>query len=138
MGPRGQAGLFGRVLASRPALLEPVALAVHLQDMDMVGDAVEQRAGEALAGKDRGPFLEGQVRGDDGGAVLVAPAEDVEQELAAGLRQGDVSKLVDDQQPAYQVAVLVVVPMTKEKVGAPVTVTGWLKATANSMFSRAP
>ena len=56
----------------------------------MVGDAVEQRAGEALAGEDRGPFLEGQVRGDDGGAVLVAPAEDVEQELASGLRQGHV------------------------------------------------
>ena len=37
----------------------------------MVGDAVEQRAGEALAGEDRGPFLEGQVRGDDGGAVFV-------------------------------------------------------------------
>ena len=32
-----------------------------LQDMDMVGDAVEQRAGEALAGEDRRPFLEGQV-----------------------------------------------------------------------------
>ena len=64
----------------------------------MVGDTVEQRAGEALAGEDRGPFLEGQVRGDDGGAVLVAPAEDVEQELASGLRQRHVSELVDDQQ----------------------------------------
>ena len=75
MGPRGQAVLFGRVLASRPALLEPIALAVHLQDMDMVGDAVEQSVGEALAGEDRRPFLERQVRGRDGGAVLVAPAE---------------------------------------------------------------
>ena len=64
----------------------------------MVGDAVEQGAGEALAGEDGSPFLEWQVRGDDGGAVLVAPAEDVEQELAAGLREGHVSELVDDQQ----------------------------------------
>ena len=68
VGPPGQAGLFGRVLAPGPALLEPVALAVHLQDMEMVGDAVEQRAGEALAGEDRRPFLEGQVGGHDGGA----------------------------------------------------------------------
>ena len=61
-GPTGTSGgLFGRALASRSALPEPVALAVHLQDMDMVGDAVEQRAGEALAGEDRRPFLEGQV-----------------------------------------------------------------------------
>ena len=36
----------------------------------MMGDAVEQRAGEPLAGEDRGPFLEGQVGGDDGGAVF--------------------------------------------------------------------
>ena len=53
----------------------------------MMGDAVEQRAGQPLAGEHRGPFLEGQVRGHDGGAVLVAPAEDVEQALASGLRR---------------------------------------------------
>ena len=56
----------------------------------MVGDAVEQRAGEALAGEDRRPFLEGQVGGHDGGAVLVAPAEDVEQQFASSLREGHV------------------------------------------------
>ena len=57
----------------------------------MVGDAVEERAGEAFAGEHRGPFLEGQVGGYDGGAVLVAPAEDIEQEFAAGLREGHVA-----------------------------------------------
>ena len=39
VGPRGRAGLFGRVLASRPALLEQVALAVHFQNMDMVSSS---------------------------------------------------------------------------------------------------
>ena len=43
---RSSGGVFGRRLASGPALLEPVALAVHFQDVDVVGDAVEQRAGE--------------------------------------------------------------------------------------------
>ena len=61
----------------------------------MVGDAVEQRAGEALAGEDRRPFLERQVRCHDCGAVFVAPAEDVEHEFASGLRQGHVAELVD-------------------------------------------
>ena len=98
VGPRRQAGLFGRVLASRPALPEPVVLAVHFQDVDMMGDAVEQRAGEALAGEHRRPFLEWQVGGDDSGAVLVVPAEDVEQQLASGLRQGHVAEFVDDQE----------------------------------------
>ena len=64
----------------------------------MVGDAVEQRAGEALAGEDRGPFLEGQVGGDNGGAILVAPTEDVEEQFASALREGHVAELVDDQQ----------------------------------------
>ena len=68
------------------------------QDVDMVGDAVEQRAGEALAGEDRGPFLEGQVGGDDGGAVFVAAAEDVEQQLASALREGHVAEFINDQQ----------------------------------------
>ncbi len=30
------------------ALVEPVALAVHLEDMNVVGEPVEQRPGEAL------------------------------------------------------------------------------------------
>ena len=47
----GASGLFGGGPSSRPALLEPVAFAVHLQNVDMVGDAVEQRAGEPLAPK---------------------------------------------------------------------------------------
>ena len=51
----------------------------------MMCGAVEQGAGKSLAGEDRGPFLEGQVGGDDGGPVLVALAEDVEQQFAAGL-----------------------------------------------------
>ena len=37
--------LRGSVL---PAALEPVALAVHLQDVDVVGEPVQQRAGEAF------------------------------------------------------------------------------------------
>ena len=32
-----------------PASLEAVAVAVHLQDVDVVGEPVQQRAGEALA-----------------------------------------------------------------------------------------
>ena len=54
--------------------------------------------GEALAGEDRGPFLEGQVGGDEGGAVLVALARHVEQQLASGLRKRDVSELIDDEE----------------------------------------
>jgi len=53
-------------------LYEPVALAVHLEDVDVVGEAVEQRAGEALGSEGLGPLVERQVTGDQRGAALVA------------------------------------------------------------------
>ena len=50
--------LRGSVL---PAALEPVALAVHLQDVDVVGEPVQQRSGEAFRAEDLGPFGEGRL-----------------------------------------------------------------------------
>ena len=48
------------------ALIEPVAVAIHLQDMDVMSEPVEQRTGEPLGTEHAGPFVEWQVRGDDG------------------------------------------------------------------------
>ena len=45
------------------ATLEPVALAVHLQDVDVVGEAVQQGPGEPLRPEDLGPLVEGKVGG---------------------------------------------------------------------------
>ena len=86
---------FGDVL---PAALEPVALAVHLQDMDAVGEPVQQRAGEAFRTEHPGPLIEGQVGGDQDGPALVALAEDLEEEVSPGGGQGDEAQFVDDQQ----------------------------------------
>src|SRR5471030_880426 len=96
----------GRLTASRIlclalallALFEAIAVAVHFEDMDVVGQPVQQRAGEPLGAEDAGPFVERQIAGDDGGAALVSLAEDLEQELRAGRRQGHIAELVDDQQ----------------------------------------
>jgi hypothetical protein len=38
------------------ALLEAEAVAVHFEDVDMVGKSVEQGAGEAFGAEDFGPF----------------------------------------------------------------------------------
>ena len=79
------------------ALVEPVALAIHLEDVDVVGEAVEESAGEALGAEHLGPFVEGQIGGDQGRAPLVALAEHLEQQLGAGLRQRHEAEFVDDQ-----------------------------------------
>ena len=64
----------------------------------MMGEAIEERAGQALGAEDRGPLVEGQVRGDDGGAAFVALAEGFKQQFSAGRRQRHIAKLIDDEQ----------------------------------------
>jgi len=44
----------------------PLAVAVHLQDVDVVGEPIEQGSGEAFGAEHFGPFLERQVAGDQG------------------------------------------------------------------------
>ena len=74
-------GLGGGAL---PAVAEAVALAVHLQDVDVVGEAVQQRAGGGLRPEDRGLFFEGKVGGDGDGAPLVTLAEDLAEKFPSG------------------------------------------------------
>ena len=57
-------------------MLETVALAVHLQDVHVVGEVVQQRSGEAFRAEDLGPLVEGKVGGRQDGIPLVALAED--------------------------------------------------------------
>ena len=62
MGPAGcrsRSGVGGAAFAA--ALLEPEAVAVHLQDVDVVGEPVEQGSGEPFGAEDFGPLVEGQV-----------------------------------------------------------------------------
>src|SRR5882757_4552041 len=93
----GQLSCLWLALAS-PALFRPIAVAVHFEDVDVVGQSVEQRTGQPLGPEHAGPLVERQIAGDDGGAALVALAEDLEQQLAAGRRQRDIAEFIDDQQ----------------------------------------
>src|SRR6266478_6491613 len=96
----------GRLTASRVlrlalallALFEAIAVAVHFEDVDMVGQPVEQRTGQPLGPEHAGPFVEWQIAGDDGGAAFVSLAEDLEQKLRTGRRQGHIAEFIDDQQ----------------------------------------
>ena len=74
-----------------PAVPEAVAVAVHLQDVDVVGEPVQQRTGEAVR-------AEGQGGGHHDGVPIVALAEDLEEQVRSGEGQGHVAQFVDDQQ----------------------------------------
>ena len=87
-----------------PAVLETVAVAVHLQDVNVVGEPVKQSAGEPLGAEHVGPLVEGQVGGDQDGAPFVALAEDFEEEFRTGGGEGDEAQLIDGQrveQPSF-------------------------------------
>ena len=63
-----------------------------------MSEAVQQGAGQPLRSEDLGPLVEGQVGGDQDRTSLVSLAEDLEEELSAGLGEWDEAKLVDDEQ----------------------------------------
>lgn len=64
----------------------------------MVGKSVEERSGHLGVAKDGRPFTEVEVGGHDDRGALVKTADEVEQQLAAGLVEREVAKLVEDQE----------------------------------------
>jgi hypothetical protein len=56
--------MFGGRVPFATALLESVAIAVHLQDIYMMCEPIEQGAGQALRAEDFGPLLERKVGSD--------------------------------------------------------------------------
>ena len=54
------------------AYLEPIAFAVHHEDMDVVDQSVEKGAGQPLGAEHAGPFVEREIAGDDGADPALA------------------------------------------------------------------
>ena len=80
-------------------VLEPVALALDADDGRMVQQPVEHRRGQhRVAGEGLIPRPEGQVRGQDHRALLVALGDDLEEQVGLFAPQRQVADLVDDQE----------------------------------------
>lgn len=77
----GSAGGF-----SCAALGEAIALAFHLEDVDVVGQLVEQRAGQALGAEVLDRFTESQIACDQRCTALVALRDQFEEQLRLFLR----------------------------------------------------
>ena len=67
------------------AVLEAPAIVSSLDDVAMVGKAIEQRRGHLGIAEHARLFAEGEVGGDEDRGSLVEPADEVEEKLAAGL-----------------------------------------------------
>ena len=60
-----------------------------------MGQPVEQRGCHLGVAEDAGPFAEGEVGGDDDGSPFVESADQMEEQLAAGLSEGQITQLVE-------------------------------------------
>ena len=79
-------------------MLEAPAFVAGLDDIAVVGEAVEERRRHLRVAEHARPFAEGEIGRDDDRRAFVEPADQMEQELAAGLGEGKVAELVEDDE----------------------------------------
>src|SRR5271165_932197 len=80
------------------AVLEAPALVPGLDDVAVMGEAIEQRRCHLWVSEHARPFAEGEIGGDQDRGALVEPADEVKEKLAAGLRERQVAELVEDDE----------------------------------------
>ena len=80
------------------AAFEAPTVVAGLNDIALVGQAVEQRGGHLGIAEHAGPFTEREIGGDYDGGALVKPADEMEQQLAAGLGERQVAEFVEDNE----------------------------------------
>ena len=61
-----------------------------------MGQPIEQRGRHLGVAEDARPFAEAEIGGDDDRGALVEPADQMEEELAAGLSEGQIAEFVED------------------------------------------
>ena len=86
------------------AVLEAPGLVAGFDDLAVVGETIEQRRCHFGVGEHAWPFAESEIGGDDDGRALVEPADQMEQQLPAGLGEGQIAQFVkNDKVEAGQI-----------------------------------
>jgi hypothetical protein len=65
-------------------------LVVGFDELAVMGQAVEERRGHLGVAEDGRPFAEGEVGCDDDRGAFVEAVDQVEEQLSAGLREGQI------------------------------------------------
>ena len=81
-----------------------VAFPLDDDDFGVVQQPVEDGRGEcAVVVEDAGPVLEGPVRREDHGALLIAMADDLKKQIRSVLVDGQVSQFIEDQEFGFEI-----------------------------------
>jgi hypothetical protein len=82
---------------SSHSIFEAPAIVSGLDDAAVAGQTIQQRAGHFGIGKNARPFAEGKICGGDDRGPLIELADQIEQQLAAGLSEGQIAELVNSR-----------------------------------------
>ena len=96
---RDDGGSGARMLRQQVGVLShAIAGSLDLDDHSVVKQAVEQRSGHHGIAKDIPPFGEAAVGCQDHGALFVSGVDELEEQVAASRRDGEIPDLVHDEQ----------------------------------------
>ena len=95
MGGVGAATAAFALLLGEFGLAPAIAAALDDEDLDVVGQTVDEGDGTGGVGEDGVPVLKGQVGGDEQGAVLVTAADELEEEVGGTRVVAEVADLID-------------------------------------------
>src|SRR5882672_1871782 len=84
------------------AVFEAPADVAGLDDVAVMGQAIEHGGGHLGVTEHLRPIGEGEVCGDQQGCVFVELADQMEQQLSAGLAEREIAELVDDDEIVAQ------------------------------------
>jgi hypothetical protein len=84
------------------AVFEAPAGIAGLDDVAVVCQAIEHGGGHLGVAEHLGPIGEGEIGGDQQRGVFVELADQVEQQLAAGLAEREIAQFVDDDEIVAQ------------------------------------
>ena len=85
------------LLLGELGLAPAIAAAFDDEDLDVVGQAIDQSYGARGVGEDGVPVLERQVGGDEQGPVLVAAADELKEQVGGPCVVGEKADLIDHE-----------------------------------------
>ena len=86
---------------SGPGISQSIAFPIRLNDVNPVGDPVQQSAGQSFVTEDFRPVLERQVGGQNQTGSFISTADDFKQQFGPGLGERDVTELIEDDQMLF-------------------------------------
>jgi len=85
-------------LFRRTLILGPIARPVDRDDMAVMQEPIQHRAGDhVVATEDGAPLLEGLIAGEDDRAVLIESTDELKEEIGTTCIHGKIAQFIEDQ-----------------------------------------